>query len=62
MRSQIFVPQEGAPVEQEIVEVQEGRAPFASGEVPEQRTDDVRVRCAPWVFRWHDIAQRAARY
>ena len=59
MWSQIFVPQERAPVEQEIVEVQEGRAPFAGGEVPEQRSDDVRMRCAPRVFRWHDIAQWA---
>ncbi len=56
VRAQIFVAQEGAPVEQEVVKIQQGGAPLARGEVPEQRSDGFRMRFAPGVLRRYEIA------
>ena len=58
---ELVVPHQGTPIEEEIIEIEEGRAAFAGGKIPEQLADDLEVGFTPRVLERHQIAQRALR-
>lgn len=56
VRAQLVVAHQGTPIEKEIIEIEEGGAALAGGEIPEELADDLEVRLTPRVLQWHEFA------